>query len=70
MSNDWVKIYSASQVHKAEIVQAVLEDNMIKVFKINKRDSMHVHLTHGEIELYVDQENAIKANHIIAKNDL
>ena len=70
MSNDWVKIYSTSQAHKAEIVQGVLEDNMIKVFKINKRDSMHVHLVHGEIELYVDQENAIKANHIIAKHDL
>ncbi len=70
MSNDWVKIYSVAQAHKAEIVQAVLEDNSIKVFSINKQDSMHIHLTNGEIELYVDPENAMKAKHIIDKNEL
>ena len=70
MSKDWVKVYSTTQLHKAEIVKAVLEDYDIKVFQINKMDSMHTHLTNGEIELYVEPKEALKAKHIIEKNDL
>lgn len=70
MSNDWVKVYSTSLLHKAEIVKAVLEDFDIKVFQINKTDSMHTHLTNGEIELYVEPKETIEAKHIIEKNDL
>ena len=70
MSNDWVKIYSTMKLHEAEIVAAFLEDNFIKCFKINKTDSMHISLTNGEIELFVEPENAIKATHYISKNNL
>jgi len=70
MPSDWIKIYSTSQMHSAEIVVAFLEDNMIKTFKINKKDSMHIHLTNGEIELYVDPKDVIKANHLISKHKL
>jgi len=70
MSVNWIKIYSTSQLHKAEIVRAVLEDHDIPTTEMNKMDSMHIHLTVGEIEIFVAQENVIRASHLITKHDL
>lgn len=70
MPQNWIKIYSTSQLHKAEIVRAVLEDHDIPTTEMNKMDSMHIHLTIGEIEIFVDQENVIRATHLITKHDL
>ncbi len=70
MSQNWIKIYSTSQLHKAEIVRAVLKDHDISTTEMNKMDSMHIHLTVGEIEIFVDQENVIRATHLITKHDL
>jgi hypothetical protein len=70
MPVNWVKIYSTSQLHKAEIVKAVLEDHDISTNQMNKMDSMHTHLTVGEIEVFVNSEKAIRATHLITKYDL
>ena len=70
MSKDWVNIYASQKVHKIEITKAILEDHNIKVFQINKTDSMHVHLASGEIELYVESKDVIKAKHLIDKHKL
>ena len=70
MSINWVKFYSTTKFHEVEIVKAVLEEFDIKVFQINKKDSMHTHLTNGEIELYVEADDVIKAKHIVKKNNL
>ncbi len=70
MSKDWVNIYASKQIHKVEITKAVLEDNNITVFQINKTDSMHIHLASGEIELYVEPQDIIKAKHLIEKHKL
>lgn len=70
MSKDWVNIYSGRQIHKIEIVKAILEDHGFTVFLINKTDSMHVHLASGEIELYVEPSDVIKAKHLIDKHKL
>jgi hypothetical protein len=70
MSKHWVKIYSTTQLHKAEIVRAVLEDHDIATTEMNKMDSMHIHLTVGEIEVFSDPDDAIKATHLITKHDL
>ncbi|MFT6165441.1 MAG: hypothetical protein ACJAV5_000310 [Vicingaceae bacterium] len=70
MSVNWVKIYTTTQLHKAEIVRAVLEDHDIQTTEMNKMDSMHTHLTVGEIEIFVDPEKAIRATHLITKHDL
>ncbi len=70
MAKDWVKIYSTELVHKSEIVKGVLEETSIKTFLINKKDSMHTHLLSGLIELYVKQENVVKAIHLISKHKL
>ena len=71
MGVNWVKVYNTSAVHKAEIVKAILEGEAeIASTIINKQDSMHTHLSNGEIELYVHPENALRAKHIILKNEL
>ena len=68
MEKDWIKIYSSPQIHKIEIVKGVLGDNNIKSVSINKHDSSY--RSFGEIELYVNKEDALKALQIINKNEL
>jgi len=67
MSKNWKKIYSTTQLHKAEIVKAVLQDNDIVAMILNKRDSMYLI---GEIELYALQKDILRAINIIKKNEL
>lgn len=70
MSNDWVKIYGSQTVHLVEIVKALLEEEAIKTFVINKTDSMHIHLSNCEIELYVKPKEVMRAKHLINKISL
>jgi len=67
MDSSWVKIYISTQAHKVEIVKSVLEDNNIKSVILNKKDSSYLF---GEIELYVKNDDVIRAKHIISKNEL
>jgi len=68
MDKDWEKIYSSTEIHKIEIVKAVLEDNGIPSFEINKKDSSYISI--GEIELYVATENVLLSKIIINTNQL
>jgi hypothetical protein len=68
MSPNWVKIYGTQAIHLIEIVKDLLESESIKTFVINKTDSMHTHLSNGEIELYVKSQEVMKAKHLIEKN--
>jgi len=70
MTNNWIKIYTSSHLHKAEIVRAVIEDHGIKTAEINKTDSMHTHLTNGGIEIYVSPDDALRAKQLIEKHEL
>ena len=67
MEKNWEKIYASAQQHQVSIVKALLDENDIKSVEINKKDSSYAF---GEIELYVDRENIIKAKYIITKNNL
>ena len=67
MSVEWVKVFSTNDLFRAEIIKGMLEDEGIKSFLINKKDSMHLHLTLGEAELFVDDSEIIKARHLISK---
>ena len=68
MKNDWVKIYSTTKVYQVEIIKAILAEQNIQAFEINKRDSSYG--TFGIIELYVQPENVIEAKHIISKQEI
>lgn len=67
MSTEWVKVFSSSDLFLAEIIKSMLEDEGIKSVLINKKDSMHLHLTIGEAEVFVDDSKIIKARHLISK---
>lgn len=67
---NWVIVYKSNNPNLTEIVKSVLKDNKIDVVIMNKMDSMHRHLSNGDIELHVKPNDAIRAKHIIEKNQL
>jgi hypothetical protein len=67
MDENWEKVYASTYDHKVEIVKAVLEDSDIRSVVVNKKDSFYLF---GEIELYVNPDNVIRAMSIIQKEDL
>jgi hypothetical protein len=64
---DWEKIYIAAQVHRAEIVKAVLEDHEIEAHLIDKRDSSYLF---GDVEVYVRPADVEAARKLITENEL
>jgi hypothetical protein len=64
--NNWIMVYSSTEIHKIEIIKAILNDNDIQSFDINKKDSSYISV--GEIELYVKEEDEILAKVIITNN--
>ena len=65
--DNWAKIYSTTVHYKAEIAKDVLEQADIKSVIVDKKDSAYG--VFGEIELYVQRENVVKAKHILNKNE-
>jgi hypothetical protein len=63
LKKGWIKIYQTTELHKVELIKAMLEENEIPNVVFNKKDSSY--LSFGEIELFVQQEDAIKALHLI-----
>ena len=68
MDKGWQLIYYSDKQHLVEIVKAVLADNGIESFEMNKKDSSYI--TVGEIELYVKEEDVPLARIIIEQNEL
>ena len=67
---EWIVVYKCAILNKAEIVKAVLVDHDIDAVIVNKTDSMHTHLTNGEIEVHVNSTDVINAKHLISKHEL
>ena len=65
MEEDWVKAYESMQEYLAEIARSVLSDNNIESVIINKKDSVFNSL--GNIEVYVNRDNLIRAKQILQK---
>ncbi len=66
LKKGWVKIFQTTELHKIELHKAMLEEHEITSVIFNKIDSSY--LSFGEMELYVQQEDAIKALHLIQNN--
>lgn len=58
-------VFRTNEEHLARLNIMKLEEEGIKVFYINKKDSSYNNF--GQIELYVERENVIKAKYIIDK---
>ena len=64
MSDNKVIIYTSEKAYKIELLKQYLADHGIVSFSINKKDSSY-HF--GDIELYVDPDDAIRAKRLIDK---
>lgn len=67
MEANWQKVYSSTQEHKVQIVQAVLEEQGIQSIALNKKDRAYLF---GAIELYVHPDQVIRALQVINKESL
>jgi predicted transcriptional regulator len=63
MEKDWVKIFSTSDVVKADLVKDLLDNNDIPAVVLNKKETLTVII--GEVEVYVEREDAVKAVNLI-----
>lgn len=63
MEKDWVKVFSADDVFKANLVKDLLENNDIPAVVLNKKETLTVII--GEAEVYVKREDTVKAINLI-----
>ena len=61
----WVMISNSSAPYQAEILKSLLDEENIMSVIINKQDSSY--LTFGEVELYVKQDDVLRAQQIITR---
>ena len=59
---NWVCVYTANQVYKAEAVKDLLAEENIEAVVVNKKDSMYLF---GELELFVQPEDENLATELI-----
>ena len=64
---DWEVVYSTDHEYKILIVRNILEENNIKSYEINKKDSNYLF---GLTELYVRGVNVMKAKLLIEKSEV
>ncbi len=67
MEKDWQRVYATNQTYLVQIVQGILLEEGIKSVVINKQDAMYMF---GEIEIYVQRENVLRASHLIKRSEL
>ena len=66
MNNDWVKIYSSTDLMQVKIAEDVLKQNGIVSHILNHPDSAMPML--GEAKLYTRPENVEKATEVLKTN--
>jgi hypothetical protein len=64
MSDNWVEVYSTSQLYEAELIKSIMEDNEIECVIMNKQDSVY---QFGDIEICVPTESILKAKQLISE---
>ncbi|RZA03700.1 MAG: hypothetical protein EOP47_01885 [Sphingobacteriaceae bacterium] len=67
MEKDWVKIFTSSDIYRAEITKQMLIENDIDAVLLNKQLSGY---NIGAVEVYIHQEDFSKAVEIMALNQL
>lgn len=63
----WIKVYSSDSQVQVEIAKSILLENNIDSIDVSKKDSSYVF---GEIELYVQENNAIISRLVLTQNNL
>lgn len=65
--DDFVRVFTSTAPLEIEAAKAILEEEDIPSFIINKRDSTYIF---GEIELYVPAGALLRAQVLLTSNDL
>ena len=64
MKNEWVIVYSTSDVFQAEVIKQMLLSNSIDAISMNQKDSSY-HF--GSVNIYTKEKDMKKAKEIILK---
>lgn len=67
--SNWARVYTTEAVHKAGITRDILEEEGIRCVVVDKKDTAYAGVF-GEIEIYVQRDNVIRAKHLIDKKAL
>ena len=67
--SNWARIFSTQLSHIAEITKDILKEEGITSVLVDKQDSAYAGVF-GEIEVYVQREDVIRAKHILSKKEL
>lgn len=65
MKNDMIQVFKTTQLFEAKVIEALLRDNNIDAFVMNKQDSSYGVLLPGTIEIYIPAEYEKAAREII-----
>ncbi|HYV93730.1 MAG TPA: DUF2007 domain-containing protein [Chitinophagales bacterium] len=57
--HEWIKVFETTKMHRALIVQSILQEHEIESVILNKQDSSYIIL--GEIHVMVKLEDSIDA---------
>lgn len=66
MEGKWVRVYSSADLFRVEVIKGLLAEHNIEGVVVNKKDSAYLF---GEVELFVNVEDAFLANQIISNQD-
>ena len=64
MKNEWVIVYSTSDIFQAEVIKQMLLSNSIDAISMNQKDSSY-HF--GSVDIYTKEKDMKKAKEIISK---
>lgn len=64
MKNEWVIVYSTSDIFQAEVIKQMLLSNSIDAISMNQKDSSY-HF--GSVNIYTKEKDMKKAKEIISK---
>lgn len=53
MKNDMICVYSTTQLYEAKIIEALLAENHIDTFIMNKQDSAYGTMLPGSVQIYI-----------------
>ncbi len=68
MDTNWIKIFSSDKIHIVRLYIARLAEEEIEAVEMVKKDSSYSMF--GEIELYVNSKDVVKAKHILENQNL
>jgi hypothetical protein len=66
LEGKWIQVFSSSDAFKVEVIKGLLTEHHIECVVVNKKDSLYLV---GEVELYVNVEDAFQANQLISESN-